>query len=267
MEIQAMNSVKDYLTKESNVILAFWYGSGAKGVQTDESDIDLAVYLKDENQEDQIWRQLTNILEDNVDLVSLNRAPATLISAVFKTGVPLVIKDRGLYWKLYLEKTMEAEDFADFAESYRRIYERSRSLTPEDKTRLSERITFLQGEIAELDRFVNLTIPEYENNKTLRREVERWTENIINALIDVSKIILAAEKYEMPKTYEEALRKFAAVAGLDEKEAEKISSFARLRNILAHEYLDILYQKIAIFLKELPPLYSKIHSFLEKQGF
>ena len=41
----------------------------------------------------------------------------------------------------------------------------------------------------------------------------------------------------MPKTYQHALLKFGLFAGLEEKEAEEFSAFARLRNILAHEYL------------------------------
>ena len=49
-------------------------------------------------------------------MILLNDAPATLISNVFKTGIPLVIKDRRLYWDLYLTKSLEAKDFSHFAE-------------------------------------------------------------------------------------------------------------------------------------------------------
>ena len=62
-------------------------------------------------------------------LVVLNSAPATLVSNIAKTGIPMAIKDRGLYWDEYLAKSLEAEDFAEFVQSFWKIYVRSKSLT------------------------------------------------------------------------------------------------------------------------------------------
>jgi len=165
---------------------------------------------------------------------------------------------------MYLTKTFKAEDFYEFAKSYRDIYRRSTSLIPEDKTRLIERIHFLENEFKEIDDFENLTFQEYQEDKVKRRNMERWAENIINATIDISKIILASEKKEMPRTYQESLFKFGLLVGLREKEAEKFSTFARLKNILAHEYLDILYKTIKDFIKDAEPIYEKIFKFLSK---
>lgn len=264
MEKDKVQQLKDYLAKNQTVSLAFLYGSTAKGRQTDESDVDLAVYLQDTTQENRIWQEVSKIVGQEVDLVVLNNAPATLTANVFKTGLPLAIKNRVLYWNLYLDKTLEAEDFADFVQSYWQIYQRSRSLIPEDRTRFLERLEFLTSEMVELEKFRAITQKQYQENKPTRRELERWTENIINALIDCAKIILASRKKAMPKTYEEALRELALMAGLDEGQALRLSSLARLRNILAHEYLDILYDRIKIFLDELPKLYEQIAEFLKK---
>jgi len=68
----------------------------------------------------------------------------------------------------------------------------------------------------------------------------------------------------MPRSYEEALINFGSLAGLNKEQSQKLASFAKLRNILAHEYLDILYSKIQDFIKEFPLLYNKIINFLEK---
>ncbi|MBC7190423.1 DUF86 domain-containing protein, partial [Candidatus Aerophobetes bacterium] len=105
---------------------------------------------------------------------------------------------------------------------------------------------------------------EYQKDKVKRRNIERWAENVINATIDISKIILASEKKEMPRTYQESLLKFGLFIGLEEEEAEKFSSFARLRNILAHEYLDILYKTIKEFIKDSRPIYEKVFKFLSE---
>lgn len=259
-----IDKLKDYFENNKNILLAFIFGSEAKGVAGEESDLDIAVYLKKEDEEDRIWLDLSRITAKNIDLISLNNAPASLISNIFKTGIPLAIKDRKLYLDLYLSSSLEAEDFLEFAQDYYKIYSRNGSLSPEDKIRLLERIQFLKGEYQEVDSFGLLTYEEYLQNKIKRRNIERWTENIINCTIDIAKIILASEKKEMPKTYERALFTFAIFIGMKEKEADNLSSFARLKSILAHEYLDIIYQRIKNFLNESPPLYKKIFEFFKK---
>lgn len=260
----AVQKLKDYLDQESDVVLAFLFGSVAKDQETEESDVDIALLLKDKEKKGRIWSKITSLLQKEVDLILLDEAPATLTSAVFKTGIPLKVEDKKLYWDLYLTKSMESEDFAEFAESFWRIYQRAHSLSLEDKTRLLERLQFLEQEIWEIDRFKGLTFDKYQQERPKRREIERWTENIINAIIDIAKIFLASEKKDMPKTYEEALRDFATVSGLEEKEAYDFSQFARLRNILAHEYLGVLYGEIRNFIEEFFPLYRKISKFLKQ---
>ncbi|MEK7122728.1 MAG: HepT-like ribonuclease domain-containing protein [Patescibacteria group bacterium] len=259
-----MRELKKYCENDKDIILAFLYGSQARGTEMDESDFDVAVLLTRSDQEDRVWRDLSRMVDSDVDLVALDRAPATLTSNVLKTGIPLTIKDRGQYLDLYLEKTNEAEDFTGFAKSYREIADRSHSLTPEDKTRLIERVQFLKQELSELERFRVLSYQTYQEDRTRRREIERWTENIINALIDCAKIILASEKKAMPKTYEAALSEFALLAGLDEGAALRLSTLARLRNILAHEYLDILYEKIQIFIKDFSDTQKEVFLCLKK---
>jgi predicted nucleotidyltransferase len=193
--------LKRYFEEKENVILAFAFGSSVRGFAGEDSDLDIGVYLINRGEEDEIWREISKIAEREIDLIVLNNSPESLISNVFKTGIPLVIKDRKIYWDLYLAKTLEAEDFSEFAEGYWKIYSRSASLIPEDKTRLLERIQFLESEYHEIEGFNKLTFEEYREDKIKRRNIERWTENIINATVDIAKIILASEKKEIPKTY------------------------------------------------------------------
>lgn len=68
----------------------------------------------------------------------------------------------------------------------------------------------------------------------------------------------------MPRTYEQALFDFVFLIGIGEKEAKKFSHFSTLRNILAHEYLDILYHRIQDFISRSPDFYTRIFAFLEK---
>ena len=131
LSAEELQSLKRFFADEPIVRLAYLFGSEATGRTMAESDVDVAVYLQDPRQEDRIWRRLTTLLGREVDLIRLDEAPATLVSAVLKRGVPLAMKDRDLHGRLYLGQTLEAEDFAEFASSYRAIAARSASLTPE----------------------------------------------------------------------------------------------------------------------------------------
>lgn len=257
--------LEEYFQHQLDVVMAFLFGSYCKGMDTEESDVDIAVYIKDdERQIDNIWSDVTAIVGKEVGLVNLREAPAPLSSNILKTGLPIIIKDKDLFWRFYLHVSLEAEDFYHFAKDFWRIYKMASSLTPEEKIRLLERLQFLDSELKEIDDLKALSFKEYQENKVKRRNIERWTENILNASIDIAKIVLASEKRMMPKTYEQALLDFALFIGIEDEEAKRFSRFSILRNILAHEYLDILYHKMHEFISQSPQSYKKIFAFLEK---
>lgn len=264
-EIQRL---KEYFKRQDDVLMAFVFGSYARGREMAESDFDIAIYLKgrdyDIKKSDEIWSDVTELLKKDVDLVCLNYAPATLVSNVMKTGIPLTIKNKRLYWEVYLRNTSEAEDFLRFLEDFWRIKQRAKSLSDEDKPRLLVRIDFLKTQMEEFGRFQDLTFDEYQRDIDKKRIVERWAENIINATIDITKIILASEKKLMPKTYEEAMRDFGILSGLTGDESRRFARLAHLRNILAHEYLEVLYESLRDFIKNSPLLYKKVFDFLER---
>lgn len=123
---------------------------------------------------------------------------------------------------------------------------------------------FLKDELKEYCHFQNLDSNTYESNSTERRNVERWIENLVNASIDLAKIILAAEQKKIPESYKKTLQLLAILPGFDEKTAYKLAKFSPLRNILAHEYLDIRFQKIQQFLQEAEPIYKSLIEFVTK---
>jgi uncharacterized protein YutE (UPF0331/DUF86 family)/predicted nucleotidyltransferase len=243
---QLVVPLRALLEREPEVALAFLFGSHAIGRATSDSDIDVAVYLRHPEQEDRIWAEVGKACGADVDLVLLS------------------VKDPALYWRLYLEASREAEDFADFTSEYVAIARRSRSTSPEDRVRLARRLEFLREEWRDLQRFFGVTFDEYRGSKSLRRELERWVENIVNATIDIAKIVLASKKKTLPQSYQDALREFAALAGLSAAEAEQFSTIARLRNLLAHEDLDLLYDRIRKFLDSFPHAYNdRVFEFLK----
>ncbi|MBU3965173.1 DUF86 domain-containing protein [Patescibacteria group bacterium] len=269
-EKKKIELLEKYFSERSDVLMAFVFGSYAKGQIMSESDLDIAVYFKPRGKsiewgestiypnEMEIWSDIEKITGIETDLVVLNRANPNIVFNVLKTGLPLSIKDPTIFLEFYLTISREAEDFRAFVKDYWLIYQRSRSLSEEDKVRLIKRLQFLDMEIQEFPNYQNLNLKTYQEDKIQRRNIERWIETLTIAAIDAAKIVLSSQKRKMPDSYGEALQSFALMADFTEKEAEEFGEFAKLRNILAHEYLDVRWKRIDDFIKRSEPYFRKL---------
>jgi predicted nucleotidyltransferase len=127
-EVQSIDleGLRRYFESRGDVAFAFLYGSYAKGGATKRSDVDMAVYfyprrrhpveLEDEvfyESESEIWGDLERILKKEVELLVLNRVPATVAVSAIK-GVRLIIRDWDLYLDFLEMATDVAEDFTEF---------------------------------------------------------------------------------------------------------------------------------------------------------
>lgn len=63
------------------------------------------------------------------------------------------------------------------------------------KFRLIKHLTFLKNELQDYEAFSSLSWKEYNTERSKRRDVERWFENIINSSIDIAKLILTKIVY------------------------------------------------------------------------
>ena len=118
------------------------------------------------------------------------------------------------------------------------------------KTSIIKRIDFIETELKDLDEYRNLDFATYSKDRKVRRDVERIIENIVNAVIDIGKIILAGEEIALPDTYREIFIKLGDSGLIDARLAAGLSGLARLRNILAHQYLDIKWEMIKDFIAQ-----------------
>ena len=130
------------------------------------------------------------------------------------------------------------------------ITKKGKDLKKEIKVRLIKHITFLEKEISDYEKFKSLTWGEYDQDRDKRRNVERWVENIISSSIDISKIILASEDRLLPDTYKNVVLTISLVPGFDKETMEYLAEWVKLRNIVAHEYLDIRWNQIKRFINE-----------------
>jgi len=135
--------------------------------------------------------------------------------------------------------------------------------------RLTKHVTFLEDELKDYDTFESLSWEEYNLDRSKRRDVERWVENIINSSIDIAKIILASEGLPLADTYKEIVGSLSLVSSFDRENIEKLSKWIRLRNIISHEYLDIRWTSIKRFISEAKPLYinflNNVKEYLDKK--
>jgi uncharacterized protein YutE (UPF0331/DUF86 family) len=140
-------------------------------------------------------------------------------------------------------------------------------LKKEVSFRLIRHLSFLENELKDYEKFRSLSWEEYNEDRSKRRDVERWVENIINSSIDIAKIILTSEEIPLPDTYKDIVKSLSLV--IDFKNIEKLSRLVSLRNIISHEYLDIRWSSIKRFISETEPLYksfvNEVKLYLERK--
>ncbi|MBD3203401.1 DUF86 domain-containing protein [Candidatus Woesearchaeota archaeon] len=268
--------MKNYFSEIPEISMAFIFGSFAKGTARPDSDIDIAVYFKpkgkkieyeSENKYEikhKIQEKLEEITKKDVDLLVLNNAYPTLIYDVFKNGKKIIIKDRLLYMKLHSKIFIEAIDFFKTVDEFWAIKQRSHSLSKIDRLLLIKHLDFLKSEIDERDYFKKITYKTYETDKHKRRDIEKWVQNIMNCTIEISKILLASNHKKIPSSYKQIIKSLGNLNKFKSETADNLSNYARLRNIIAHEYLDTVYEEIIEFVKNSREPYNYFINYIEK---
>lgn len=271
--------LKEYFEKREDVVFAFLFGSRAEGRARMDSDWDIGVYFTPVKPleletgilgyagEREVRDKVDAIICAEHDVVVLNRARPALVFDVLNTGVKLTIKDERMYLELLSKTHYEAVDYWKFVKEFWDIRKQAASLTPKTRAFLVEHLTFLENEMADMEKFKKLSWQEYNENRDSRRNIERWVENVVMSLLDIGKAVLASEKRDVPQSYKEALKQFAAGV-LTEETAEQLGKLAELRNLIAHEYLDMRWQQIQEFLKTadtyIPRVITYVRSMVEK---
>lgn len=134
-------------------------------------------------------------------------------------------------------------------------------LTPEQVESITRRLDFLRIEVMDIPQFSTMTQADYISDRNRRRNLERLVENVLNSSLDLAKIILAAGDLSIPDTYKEAMIQMGAAGFLSEDLAQQLAEMTRLRNILAHQYLDIRWASLQNFIRESPKV---LDQFLKK---
>lgn len=240
-----------------HLLFGFLFGSAAAGRLRSDSDLDVALYQasmgmleieteRELAQEADIQIALERATQRNVELLNLNRAPATVCAAALVTGHPVLMRDAALHSRYFLAVTAAASAFLRTENEFRAIRDRSQSLTAADRSRLRRILDFIETELEDREQFRGVTLERYRTDRNLRRNLDRWVEMLINAALDVGKIVLASERRPVPYTYGQILAELESVESFSDL-AGQLRPLAALRNVLAHEYLELRYGRIAHF--------------------
>ncbi|MGR3177051.1 MAG: type VII toxin-antitoxin system HepT family RNase toxin [Candidatus Anammoxibacter sp.] len=131
-------------------------------------------------------------------------------------------------------------------------------LLPENKERLIRYVDFMELELSDFQKFAKIDWKTYSVDRDIRRNLERWIENVVNCSIDIAKVLLVSEIKQIPASYKGILMELGATEHFDETFGKNISQWASLRNILAHEYLDIRWTTIKKFVQTAEPVYMEL---------
>lgn len=121
--LMIIDEMKKIIEAENNIIFAYLFGSMASGSQTNLSDVDIAIYLR--NTEGiaeyklEIFNKITNAIgTDELDLIILNTAPIFITGRILQNKQILIDKDPSLRYKFESLILREYFDFKIKEEKY-----------------------------------------------------------------------------------------------------------------------------------------------------
>lgn len=116
------------------------------------------------------------------------------------------------------------------------------------KGSIVRRIEFARSELNDLAEYASMDYVAYGQDRVQRRNVERIVENIANSAFDIGKMILSTCDTPMPESYRGVFVRLGEIQLIDASLVESLIAISQLRNVLAHQYLDIKWDYIKRFI-------------------
>jgi len=120
--------VKELFKNHEEIQLAYLYGSYAKGVQTEFSDIDIGIIIKKDFKETPLYfAKLSLDIEKhfnykiNVDLRILNNAKPRFLFQIIKSSKVLFVRDKTFLYEFELKVLYQYQDIKPMLDMYDKI--------------------------------------------------------------------------------------------------------------------------------------------------
>ena len=241
--------------------LAYLFGSLARGEGA--RDVDLAI-LADKGQElhvlSEVVRRVSRTLgipEEKVDVVNLRKADLSLAYRVVGEGVKLV--DRG---GVNLELVREvALAYPSVREELRLAARLWLEEDPEiDEEVLLRRLDEVLRDAALLRKYVDKGLGWLLSDIERTYAFERALHRALEAMLDICRHVVAARGLGAVAFYSDYPVRLAESGLMSHELAEKLSELARLRNVLAHRYVEpdhaLLMQAARELVEQMVPSFS-----------
>lgn len=131
MKSEIIRKIQLILEKQHNIVFAYVFGSLAQGKYNKLSDVDIAIYIKDNNlnftEYLNLKRKLMDVTSREIDLVILNNAAPIVKNEVFKYGVQLFSRNEELESNFKVHSIFENQDMKKYRDlSFQRMIERTK---------------------------------------------------------------------------------------------------------------------------------------------
>lgn len=250
---EAIRRLREECEKDGNILLAYLFGSKAKGTASQRSDYDVAVLLRDNDLTElgavlfAISKSL-GVFEDEIDLVDLSLAPLALKARVLREGIKLI--DRGYEEELVKQVNMVYPELV--LESEKELRWWSRNPHGIDK----ELVRHLVGYMSLTSVQLKPSIQKYSKEE-LETDPEAWhatksmVQDIIQAMIDVLAHVASAHNLGAVSAYREYVEKLVSARLMGNELAELCKASIVVRNRLIHRYILVTPDELLAWSKRL----------------
>ena len=105
--------------------------------------------------------------------------------------------------------------------------------------RIREKIEDIERFLAELKQIAPKTLQEYQNSLEKKAACERYIEKIIEAILDLSFLVIKLHHWRTPKDENDAFLLLHQKEVIDQELVAKLKAAKGMRNILVHQYGNI----------------------------
>jgi uncharacterized protein YutE (UPF0331/DUF86 family) len=108
-----------------------------------------------------------------------------------------------------------------------------------DQEKLSSRLSALEGYLAELRAFRELSREEFVREPAVHHLAERYLHLACETVLDIAHHVIADQGYRQATSYRNAVDVLREEGLIDEDLAERLKEWMGFRNVLVHFYADL----------------------------
>ena len=109
---------------------------------------------------------------------------------------------------------------------------------------IENKITAIKKYLNTVDRYKKYSKDEIEKNPDLSGAVERYLYLITQACIDLAEAVVSFKNFRKPTTYREGFEILGEKSVISLNLVEKMVKMVGFRNVIAHDYEEIDYNKV-----------------------